>query len=104
MRVTQDPSSALTIKLFHDRAVIGAIAGSELLLQAEFAFSAGNVEGCNNAVTGLDLRHRRSNFLNDAHAFVAQDLTGFKLHDLTMIQMQIRSADLRKQKRYSSLI
>lgn len=94
MRVTQDPSSALTIKLFHDRTVIGAIAGSELLFQAEFAFSTGNVKGRNDTVTGLDLRHRRSDFLNDAHAFVTQDLTGFELQDLTMIQMQIRSADL----------
>lgn len=93
MRVTQDTSNAVTIKLLHNRAVIGAVTGSELLLQAEFAFSAGNVEGCNNTVTGFDLRDHRSNFLNDAQAFVAKDLTSFKLHDLTMEQMQIRSAN-----------
>jgi len=89
VRVTHDATSALAVQLFHDRAVVGAFTSSELLFFAILALSASNVEGCDDAITRLDRRHRRPDLLNDTHAFVAQNLVCLELEDLSMVQMQI---------------
>jgi hypothetical protein len=81
----------VTVQLFHNGAIIGAITGSEFLLKAELTLATGNTECCNDTVAGLDSSHLASNLLDNARTFMAQDLVRLELHNLAMNEMQVGS-------------
>jgi len=93
MRVPHHAAGTMTVKLLHHRAVVGAVACSELLLQTVLALSASRIEGCHDSIAWNDMGHFASDLLDDANTFMAQDLALLELQNFAVVQMQVGSTD-----------
>lgn len=71
MGIAHDTTGALTVKLLHHRAVVGAVACSELQFSTVLALSASRIEGRYDSVAWNDMGHFASDLFDDTHAFVA---------------------------------
>ena len=62
------------------------------MMQVEDVFLR-NLEAGNYPVAFLQLRDLRANFVDDPHPFVSQYVTFLHLHDLFVVEMEIRAAN-----------
>ena len=75
------------------RVGVGGIAGGVERLRAEVARSAGDGEGDDDAVPLLELRHFATDFDDDAHRLVAQDVAALHRRLVAVEEVEIRAAD-----------
>ena len=62
------------------------------IMQAEDVFLR-NLKAGDYPVAFLQLRDLRANFIHDPHPFVSQYVTFLHLHDLFVVEMEVRTAD-----------
>ena len=74
---------------------VGGFAGGEQVLAAEEAVAAGDHEGHDDPVAGLERRHSGSDFLDDAHELVSKDVAVAGLWNLAVVEVQVGAADCR---------
>ena len=73
----------------------GLALGVEVLVAHE-AVAAGDIEGDDHTIAGFEVRHARTDFLDDPHRLVAEHVAVIDEHAQQLVEVEIRTADRRR--------
>jgi hypothetical protein len=94
VRVAEESRAGVTHqRLDHPGVRIGVVAKRPLSVLAEPAAAARDREGNDDAIAGLEVRHLGADLDDFAHELVSEDVAAHHGGDVTVVEMEIGSAD-----------